>query len=233
MIDNSKEAVNGAVAVKALNTVKVYCATHLCPDCPLREDLEKYNSCPIPKLDVKSGVGFFRDITSKRTPKPPKFDATLPDSPNFRDYINGILELEADRAGISPSGLGRVKCYPNGTIKVWYTDEGGETVYKGKAKCHPNDAFNPEIGIKLAVQRIVEKLNKPFVPEENEAYYYADDENRIYSTINHNTNTDILNIAVGNCFRKRKEAHANKESIRKRIERATELLKTLRDERDE
>ena len=31
MIDNSKEAVNGAVAVKALNTVKVYCATHLCP----------------------------------------------------------------------------------------------------------------------------------------------------------------------------------------------------------
>lgn len=41
MIDNSKEAVNGAVAVKALNTVKVYCATHLCPECPLREDLEK------------------------------------------------------------------------------------------------------------------------------------------------------------------------------------------------
>lgn len=44
---------------------------------------------------------------------------------------------------------------------------------------------------------------------------------------------DTLNIAVGNCFRKRKEAHANKESIRKRIERATELLKTLRDEGDE
>lgn len=44
---------------------------------------------------------------------------------------------------------------------------------------------------------------------------------------------DTLNIAVGNFFRKRKEAHANKESIRKRIERATELLKTLRDEGDE
>lgn len=131
------------------------------------------------------------------------------------------------------AGLDKVKCYPNGTIKAWYTDEDGETVYKGKAKCHPRDAFNPEIGIKLAVQRIAEKINKPFVPEENEAYYYADDENRIYSTINHHTNTDILNIAVGNCFRKRKEAHANKESIRKRIERATELLRKCRDDNAE
>uniref|UniRef100_UPI004028A251 hypothetical protein n=1 Tax=Megasphaera sp. TaxID=2023260 RepID=UPI004028A251 len=156
------------------------------------------------------------------------------DSPIFSSYMERVAEKEAEKVGLNLiGGLDKVKCYPNGTIKVWYKREDGETIYKGKAKCHPNDAFNPEIGIKLAVQRIVEKLNKLFVPEENEVYYYAGDENRIYSTINHNTNTDILNIAVGNCFRKRKEAHANKESIRKRIERATELLKTLRDEGDE
>lgn len=223
--------INDKMAKMAVNTLKAYCDQRQCGNCAVNRSCDlahgtfKYFAKYLP-------VGEFEDW-QKPLEKTPKFDATLSDSPCFRDYINGILELEADRAGMPTSGLGPVKCYPNGTIKVWYIDKDGETVYKGKAKCHPNDAFNPEIGIKLAVQRIAEKLNKPFVPEENEAYYYADDENRIYSTINHNTNTDILNIAVGNCFRKRKEAHANKESIRKRIERATELLKTLRDEGDE
>jgi hypothetical protein len=225
--------IDDKMAKMAVNTLKAYCDGKKCSDCAVSKtcDLANVTFRHFANYPI---VGVFENFLQKPKKKTPKFDATLPDSPNFRDYINGILELEADRAGISPSGLDKVKCYPNGTIKVWYKSEmDGGTVYKGKAKCHPNDAFNPEIGIKLAVQRIVEKVNKPFVPEENEAYYYADDENRIYSTINHNTNTDILNIAVGNCFRKRKEAHANKESIRKRIERATELLKTLRDEGDE
>lgn len=103
MIDNSKEAVNGAVAVKALNTVKVYCVTHFCPECPLREDLEKYNSCPIPKLDVKTGVGFFRDIAGKRTTKPPKFDGSLQLSPEFRAYSAGIIEDDGYIAQIDGS----------------------------------------------------------------------------------------------------------------------------------
>lgn len=105
-----------------------------------------------------------------------------------------------------------------------------KTNYISVAKCHPGDAFNPEIGIKLAIERAAQAMHAPFVPEENETYYYADDENRIYSTINHNTNTDILNIAVGNCFRKRKEAHANKESIRKRIAKVAKLLEKLRED---
>ena len=31
MIDCTKEAISGAVLVKALNTIKLYCATHRCP----------------------------------------------------------------------------------------------------------------------------------------------------------------------------------------------------------
>lgn len=222
--------INDKMAKMAINTIRAYCDVKKCDACVIFDACRQTNG----GFRYSNGydtVGTFEG-GQKPAKKPPKFDAKLGRSILFWDYMNQIAAKEADIAGLLRAGL-VMKCYPNGTIKVWYTDEGGETVYKGKAKCHPNDAFNPEIGIKLAVQRIVEKLNKPFVPEENEAYYYADDENRIYSTINHNTNTDILNIAVGNCFRKRKEAHANKESIRKRIERATELLKTLRDERDE
>lgn len=180
-------------------------------------------------MDKINDVGTFEDW-QKHIEKTPKFDEKLRGSLLFWSYMNKILKREADKAGLFAAGVDKIKCYPNGTIKVWYTDEDGETVYKGKAKCHPNDAFNPEIGIKLAVQRIVEKLNKPFIPTDGEAYYYVDDENLIYSTINHNSNKDALNIAVGNCFRKYKEAEANAAVIMKRIKKAAELLKKLRDE---
>lgn len=223
--------INDKMAQMAVNTINEYCHQKQCMDCALVDacfHIDKH----FRDLRIYFSAGKFEDL-QKPLEKAPKFDATLPDSPNFRDYINGILELEANRAGISPSGLGQVKCYPNGTIKVWYTDDDGETVYKGKAKCHPNDAFNPEIGIKLAVQRIAEKLNKPFIPTDGETYYYVDDKDTIYSTINHNTNRDILNIAVGNCFKNYEKALGNKDTITKCIERATKLLEKLRDEGDE
>lgn len=224
--------INDKMAKMAVNTLKAYCDGKKCSDCAVSKtcDLANVTFRHFANYPI---VGVFENFLQKPKKKTPKFDATLPDSPNFRDYINGILELEADRAGISPSGLGQVKCYPNGTIKIWYTDDDGETVYKGKAKCHQNDAFNPEIGIKLAVQRIAEKINKPFVPANDEAYYYVDDENLIYSTINHNTNKDALNIAIGNCFRTYNLARANAGVIMKRIEIAKVVLKSLQDKGDE
>lgn len=223
--------INDKMAKMAVNTLKTYCDVKTCRDCVIFDACQQTNGS-FRHSDGYDTVGTFEDW-QKSPKKTPKFDATLPDSPNFRDYINGLLELEADRAGISPSGLGQVKCYPNGTIKVWYTDEDGETVYKGKAKCHQNDAFNPEIGIKLAVQRIAKKLNKPFVPTDGEAYFYVDDNNSVYSTVNHNANVDVLNIAVGNCFKSRNKASSNRFTIAKRIEKATKLLEKLRDEGDE
>lgn len=224
--------IDDKIAKMAVNTLKAYCDGKKCSDCAVSKtcDLANVTFRHFANYPI---VGVFENFLQKPKKKTPKFDATLPDSPNFRDYINGILELEADRAGISPSGLGQVKCYPNGTIKVWYTDDDGETVYKGKAKCHQNDAFNPEIGIKLAVQRIAEKLNKPFIPTDGETYYYVDDEDTVYSTINHNTNRDILNIAVGNCFKSYERALSNKGAITKHIERAAKLLEKLRDQGDE
>lgn len=220
--------IDDKLAKMAVNTLIEYCDGKKCSDCAVSKtcDLAHDTFQYFAKYPL---VGEFEN-TQKPPQKTPKFDATLLDSPCFRDYINGIIELEAERAGISHRGLDKVKCYPNGTIKVWYTDDDGETVYKGKAKCHPNDAFNPEIGIKLTVQRIAEKVNKPFVPTDGEIYFYVDDEDTIYSTINHNTNRDILNIAVGNCFKSYERALSNKGAITKHIERAAELLKSLRED---
>lgn len=223
--------INDKMAKMAINTMRAYCDGKKCDACVIFDACRQTNG----GFRYSNGydtVGTFEDW-QKPYKKPPKFDAALYDSFLFRDYLDHIAAKEAAKVELVPGRLVASKCYPNGTIKVWYTDEDGGTVYKGKAKCHPNDAFNPEIGIKLAVQRIAEKINKPFVPANDEAYYYVDDENLIYSTINHNTNKDALNIAIGNCFRGGKEARSHKDVIMKRVEKATKLLEKLRDEGDE
>jgi hypothetical protein len=223
--------IDDKMAKMAINTLKAYCNGKKCKDCAVSSTC-KQSSNVFSFLIEYPLVGTFENL-QKSLQKIPKFNVALYDSFLFRDYLNHIAAKEVAKVGLIPKRLVAIKCYPNGTIKVWYKAEDGETVYKGKAKCHPNDAFNPEIGIKLAVQRLAEKLNKPFVPAKNEAYYYVDDENLIYSTINHNINKDALNIAVGNCFQNYKQAKANADVIMKRIEKATEVLKKLRDEGDE
>lgn len=222
--------INDKMAKMAINTIRAYCDVKKCDACVIFDACRQTNG-GFRDSNGYDTVGTFEG-GQKPAKKPPKFDAKLGRSILFWDYMNQIAAKEADIAGLLRAGL-VMKCYPNGTIKVWYTDEGGETVYKGKAKCHPNDAFNPEIGIKLAVQRIAEKVNKPFVPAKDEAYYYVDDENLVYSTINHNTNKDALNIAIGNCFRTYSLAKANIGVIMKRIEIAKIVLKSLQDKGDE
>lgn len=226
--------IDDKVAKMAVNTISKYCDQRCgCSQCAIRNACrDMYRSdedCTISGITTYYEEGYFKRCMIR----PPKFDVRQKDSADFRKYINEMFLREAEKYGLPMNKANSIKWTARGTIVVTFVDDDSKTNYIGVAKCHPNDAFNPEVGIKLAIERAAQAMKAPFVPEDGEAYYYADDENRIYSTINHHTNTDILNIAVGNCFRKRKEAHANKESIRKRIERATELLKTLRDEGDE
>lgn len=226
--------IDDKTARMAINTISKYCDQRCgCSQCAIRDACrDMYRSdedCTISGITTYYEEGYFKRCMIR----PPKFDIRQKDSADFRKYINEIFLREAEKYGLPMSTANSIKWSANGEIKVTFVDDDNQTKYMGRAKCHPSDAFNPEIGIKLAIEIAAQAMHAPFVPEENEAYYYAGDENRIYSTINHNTNTDILNIAVGNCFRKRKEAHANKEAIMKRIERAAELLKTLRNEGEE
>lgn len=223
--------INDKIAKMAVNTLITYCDGKKCADCAVSRSCKLGNG-NFKYFDSYPLVGVLGNL-QKPPKKTPKFDVALYDSFLFRDYLDHIAAREAAKVGLIFAGLIASKCYPNGTIKVWYTDDDGETVYKGKAKCHPNDAFNPEIGIKLAVQRIAEKLNKPFIPTDGETYFYVDDKDTVYSTINRNTNRDILNIAVGNCFKNYQRALSNKDTITKRMEIAKVVLKTLREKGDE
>lgn len=220
--------IGDKMAKMAVNTIKAYCDEKKCDACVIF-DACKLKNVRSPDFNGYDTVGTFEGW-QKSSERAPKFDIRQKDSADFRKYINEIFMREAEKYGLPMNTANSIKWTARGTIVATFVDDDSKTNYIGVAKCHPNDAFNPEVGIKLAVERAAQAMKAPFVPEENEAYYYADDENRIYSTINHNTNTDILNIAVGNCFRKRKEAHANKESIRKRMERAKGLLKSLRED---
>lgn len=217
--------IDDKMAKMAINTIREYCAQHGgCNKCAIR------NNC----LEVLGVSHTFSDLLSypgiKVAKNPPKFDITLKDSVAFRNYINKIFMEEAEKYGLPMNKANSIKWTARGTIVVTFVDDDSKTNYIGVAKCHPDDAFNPEVGIKLAIERAAQAMKAPFVPEENEAYYYADDENRIYSTINHHTNTDILNIAIGNCFRGGKEARSHKDVIMKRVEKAKVLLKSLRED---
>lgn len=222
--------INDKMAKMAINTLKEYCK-NLCSCCAVYGSCgQKY--CYFKNVDGYNDVGTFENL-QKSPKKIPKFDVTQKDSADFREYINEIFLREAEKYGLPMNTANSIKWSANGQIKVTFVDDDNKTNYIGRAKCHPNDAFNPEIGIKLAIERAAQAMHAPFIPKENEAYYYVGDENRVYSTINHNTNTDILNIAVRNCFKSRTKAHSNKDVITKRIAKAAKLLEKLRDEGDE
>lgn len=223
--------IDDKMAKMAVNTIDAYCVLHRnCNNCKIRNNCLGVEGVaePFSGLRSYSDINIFEKTCQKKAEKPPKFDITLKDSTDFREYINEIFMREAEKAGLPMNTANSIKWSTNGKIKVTFVDN--DTTYVGVAKCHPNDAFNPEIGIKLAIERAAQAMHVPFVPEDGEAYYYVDDENLICSTINHNTNRDILNIAVGNCFKSYERALSNKGAITKHIERAAELLKSLRED---
>lgn len=87
-----------------------------------------------------------------------KFDIRQKDSADFREYINKIFMREAEKAGLPMNTANSIKWSANGRIKVTFVDD-NKTRYIGVAKCHPDDAFNPEIGIKLAIERAAQVMH--------------------------------------------------------------------------
>lgn len=223
--------IDDKMAKMAVNTLKEYCNgnnVNKCRDCAVYRACSHANKAFAFFAEYPL-VGKFEDL-QKPLEKAPKFDIRQKDSADFRKYINEIFLREAEKYGLPMNTANSIKWFTNGKIKVTFVDDDSKTNYIGVAKCHPDDAFNPEVGIKLAIERAAQAMKAPFVPEENEAYYYVDDKNLIYSTINHNTNKDALNIAIGNCFRRGKEARSHKDVIMKRVEKAKVLLKSLRED---
>lgn len=223
--------IDDKMAKMAVNTLKAYCDRKKCSDCAVSKtcDLAHDTFQYFAKYPL---VGEFEN-TQKPSKKPPKFDITLKDSTDFQEYINEIFMREAEKYGLPMNTANSIKWSANGKIKVAFVDDGNKTNYIGVAKCHPDDAFNPEIGIKLAIERAAQAMHAPFIPKFGESYYYISYNGEIKVGLYNNALVDWLCVAMGNCFRNDKQAIANKNVIVKRIKKAAELLKKLRDERDE
>ena len=232
--------IDDKVAKMAANTIKMYCQQFdNCGTCAMKENclisLEaRCDRFPIsmircfPRMNLYMDVGSFinRDIS-----KTPKFDVAQKDSADFQKYINEIFLQEAEKYELPMNTANSIKWFANGKIQVTFVDN--DTTYVGVAKCHPDDAFNPEIGIKLAIERAAQNMRKPFTPREGQAFCYVDENGVVRATGFLGAIDSQLKVAMGNCFKTRAQARANVGRMMKRRERAIELLKTLRDEEDE
>lgn len=224
--------INDKMAKMAVNTLKKYCNTNFktCNKCAVKD------ACCMPcrvfgNMNEINDVGTF-ESWRKPSERPPKFDIRQKDSADFQKYINEIFLREAEKYCLPMNTANSIKWTARGTIVVTFVDDDNKTNYMGRAKCHPGDAFNPEIGIKLAIERAAQAMHAPFIPTDGEAYYYVGND-AIHIGVNHYENKDVFNIALGNCFKTFEQADANKEAIMKRIEKATKLLEKLRDQGDE
>lgn len=171
------------------------------------------------------------EVNAMTDSKTVKFDLRQKYSADFRKYINEIFLREAEKYELPINTANSIKWFENGKIQVTFVDD--DATYVGVAKCHPNDAFNPEIGIKLAIGRADQKMRKPFTPREGQAYCYVDENGVVRGTGFLGSFDSQLKVAMGNCFKTKAQARANVGRMMKRQKRAIELLKTLRDEEDE
>lgn len=226
--------IDDKMAKMAINTISKYCDQRCgCSQCAIenacRDMYRSDEDCTISGITTYYEEGYFKRCMIRH----PKFDVTQKDSAAFRDYINKIFMEEAEKYGLPMNTANSIKWSANGKIKVTFVDDDNKTNYIGVAKCHPDDAFNPEIGVKLAIERAAQDMRKPFIPCGDQAYYYVDTDGSIDRTCffeSFGTIESQLKVAMGNCFKTRGQATANADIILKRLKKATELLEKLRDE---
>lgn len=164
----------------------------------------------------------FEDAKSGKSDKMPKFDINLIDSKEFQDYFKSVIAKYTK--GPLPNGthITDVSIYKDGKTVV--KDNQGN---KGISKCHPDDAFNLEIGVQLAVQRLAEKVK--FVPKENQEYWGIGTTTGqpLCTTCNSALYDCLIDMAIGNCFRTDDEALKHRDEIRKRFNKLIAYAKTL------
>lgn len=206
--------IDDKLAKMAVNTIATYCVLHRnCNNCKIMDNCLGVESTarPFGGLHSYPDINIFEKTCHNTNEKTPKFDVTQKDSADFRKYINEIFLREAGKYGLPMNTANSIKWSANGEIKVTFVDDDNKTNYMGRAKCHPDDAFNPEIGIKLAVERAA--MDMPFHPQNGERYYYFTDDGSLYDAIYCNDTEDKVNNLIGNCFKNKKTAMYNKDMV--------------------
>lgn len=230
MTGKYKQALTNAIATKAINTIIMYCAAHNCQNCILREDLKKNDYCLVSRLTHKTDFGFFtEDYSETHAHKSPKFDGSLQLSQDFKSYLTTVLDRALADEGIDSQDLVKhgelaVKIEANGLVKVGARRDGRVKIL-GKAKCHPDDAFNLETGVHLAVRRMVQDANTPFNPHAGCVYYFVDYGGSIMDKQWNDDAIDNCNRALDNCFKSTFSAWLHITSVKRGIRHLADALR--------
>lgn len=230
MTGKYKQALTNAVATKAINTIIMYCAAHNCQNCILREDLKRNDYCLVSRLDSKRNFGFFtEDDSETHAYKSPKFDGSLQLSQDFKSYLTSVLDRALANEGIDSQDLVKhgeltVKIEANGLVKVGARRDGRVKIL-GKAKCHPDDAFNLETGVHLAVRRMVQGADTPFDPHVGCVYYFVDYDGSIKGKPWNDDVIDNCNMALDNCFNSTFAAWLHITSVKRGIRHLADALR--------
>lgn len=192
--------ISDEMAKMAVNTINEYCHRKKCCDCAL-VDTCSYIDKHFKNLKIYFPVGTFEDL-QKFPEKTPKFDIALKYSADFRKYINEIFLREAEKYELPMNTANSIKWFANGKIQVTFVDDDNKTNYIGVAKCHPNDAFNPEIGIKLAIERAYQMMHamndmkkyKRSIPKAGEKWMHF--KGHVYKIIGFGNHTERMELVV-------------------------------------
>ena len=93
--------ISDETAKMAVNTMATYCVLHRnCNNCKIRNNCLGVEGVaePFSGLRSYSDINIVEKTCQKKAEKPPKFDITLKDSTDFREYINEIFMREAEKS---------------------------------------------------------------------------------------------------------------------------------------
>lgn len=221
--------INDKMAKMAVNTLKKYCNTSFktCNKCAVKD------ACGMPcrvfgNMNEINDVGTF-ESWRKPSERPPKFDGSLQLSPDFKSYLTTVLDRALADEGIDSQDLVKhgelaVKIKANGLIKVGAQRDGRVKVL-GKAKCHPDDAFNLETGVRLAVHRMVQAADKPFERVADNVYYFVDYDGSIMGKPWNDDVIDHCNLALDNYFPSTFSAWLHITSVKRGIRHLADALR--------
>lgn len=215
--------IDDKMAKMAINTLKEYCK-NICSCCAIYTSCSQ-TSCCFKSVDGYNDVGTIEDL-QKSTKKPIKFNEKKKESKAFMAYLLTLLE-KVTKTTLSDYDKLHIKMDVTkyGKVTIDLKNNTGRVVAHGNARCHPNDTFNLETGVKIAAERMIEEFKKPLHLQNDDAYYYIGDygpEPRICK----DEFVDRLNDAMRNCFNNKAVALEYETRIRWRKK---QILKIIED----